>query len=322
MAQDFIELIQSLESLVDRLNDISFPKETLTELEPYTAPFLASSDLISIPIRMLGVIHQHDKYQLDEEGKEKLQNIVDVINRSEKVLERINHSSYSYALPAVYAYLASMFYVDGILNQLFSIELLSDQNLLPSPIARKLSSYHERIKEIAAETEEVERKIHVINDAYNAAESLPITLEQLKKSHSKIEKLEKAIEEKDSQIERIKAKAVEYEIEIKQVKENFNKYLQETEQEVNASLKKYTDQSEKYMEQCEQAFRMTTTKGLAWSFQDKADKLNMSIRLWVGALVISLIIAGVVGYNRYATIDELFLRESVSGFQVLSQIMI
>ncbi|QPB12492.1 hypothetical protein [Providencia phage PSTCR8lys] len=322
MDSTLLELKEALEKLKNDVEKLEFPNEHLTKLDPYNTVFLHSEDLLEFPVRMLHTLELHSSYETNEDDERKIRDIIYTIENSEENLKRIVHSNSTYATPAINAYVISMLYVENILNSIFSLEMLSDNKLLPSAIIRRLKSYNSRIEKIGEETDQIEQKIKIINDAYNAAESLPMTLEQLKEANEEIKSINKLIIKDSENLKALKNKAVEDEKSIEKTKEKLNDYFEETKNDMEEELGKYRSTAEKYIEQCEQAFRMTTTKGLSWSFQEKADKLNNSIRLWVLALIVSLTIAGAVGYYRFIALDNFFLRENVSIFQTIVQVII
>lgn len=322
MNENLIELLNSLNALEEKLSSINFPQHELINVDPYIMPFLRSDDLLNFTKRIKEVINRHSDYETNDEDNEKIESIKYIIEHSDKNLERLPHGNSGYSSPAINAYMLSMMYAENLINDIFSFDILSNKNLLPSPMIRKLSSYNNRIESISGKTESIEQKIKTIDDAYNAAESLPMTMSQLGEANEEIRKINQSVINKSTEINELNANAKSNERDIEKTKEKLASYYEEIKLKMSSDLKSYEDEAKNYIAQCEQAFRMTTTKGLAWSFQEKANKLNVSIRLWVLALSISLAIAGVVGYYRYIALDQFFLRESVSGFQTFLQIII
>jgi len=322
MNVNFVELLNSLNALEDKLSSLNFPQPELLNLEPYTTPFLRSDDLLNFTKRIKDVINRHSDYETNDADNEKIESIKYIIDHSDKNLERLHHGNSGYATPAINAYMISMMYAENLINDIFSFDLLSDKSLLPSPMIRKLSSYQNRIESISGKTESIEQKIKTINDAYNAAESLPMTMSQLDEANEEIRKINQSVADRSAEIDQLNTNAKSNERDIGKTKEKLDSYYENIKSKMSSDLKSYEDEAKNYIAQCEQAFRMTTTKGLAWSFQEKANKLNVSIRLWVLALSVSLTIAGIVGYYRYIALDNFFLREGVSGFQTFLQIMI
>ena len=62
--------------------------------------------------------------------------------------------------------------------------------------------------------------------------------------------------------------------------------------------------AEKLVEQCEEAYRVTTSKGLAGAFDQRATGLSRSIQLWVLALVVALGVAALLGGQRVELLSK------------------
>ncbi|OWF70751.1 hypothetical protein B4903_23150, partial [Yersinia frederiksenii] len=74
--------------------------------------------------------------------------------------------------------------------------------------------------------------------------------------------------------------------------------------------------------QCEDAFRITTTKGLAGAFEVKADKLNASIRFWVGGLLIALSAGAYVGFERIKALSKILEQQNPSLTVIITQVIL
>ena len=77
-----------------------------------------------------------------------------------------------------------------------------------------------------------------------------------------------------------------------------------------------------YIDKCEEAFRTTTSKGLAGAFEDKARKLNASIRLWVAGLIAALGAGAVVGYTRLHALEAYLSNPNASGIKLTIQLIL
>jgi len=153
---------------------------------------------------------------------------------------------------------------------------------MPPKIARRVRAMRARLDEIAPETEALEKKIKLINEATDAADSLPTDMEELRKARSQIEKLstesattQGKIQQRWSEIEKL--------------------LLTMSEKSVEA---------DKLVKQTEEAYRVATSIGLAGAFDQRSKSLAWSMRLWVAGLMTALIGGTAIGSNRVAILTE------------------
>ncbi|MBF4323496.1 hypothetical protein, partial [Vibrio anguillarum] len=126
---------------------------------------------------------------------------------------------------------------------------------------------------LSIDKEELLSQIQVIQGAYSAAESLPADLITLKEAREKISTLsDQSIKDADK-IEKLKEKSVS------------------NEESINEKIEK----ANKLIDQCEEAYRITTTKGLAGAFEDRANRLSKSMWVWVFGLLAALVIGALIG---------------------------
>ena len=203
-------------------------------------------------------------------------------------------------IQAIPAFLFTMNYVSHFLDSIFTFERLQDSNLLPKNISRKLKSINARVDQVSPEIENLEAKIQTILNAHTAAENLPIDLEDLKKANKDINEVRESV------------------LKIKFNMDSLNNDSIETLK----SLESRQSLAENYLEKCEEAFRASTSKGLAGAFEIKASKLNWSIRFWVAGLTCALAAGGFVGYERLQALSEVLNRPDPSAVVVVTQILL
>ena len=215
-----------------------------------------------------------------------------------------------------------MLYISHRINDLFSFERLKDRNLLPKQILRRLELYNSGISAIAAETGNIEEKIKTINEAYDAAENLPTTVKMLRETNDEVKNVYNSAVEHCRNINGM----------LKETEEN-SKIVDEARQEIlalkqNASkdakdyLQSLREEAQGYINKCEEAFRTTTSKGLAGAFQDKAEKLNRSIRWWVCGLIGALVAGAAVGYTRLHALEAYLSNPDASGIKLAIQLLL
>ena len=177
---------------------------------------------------------------------------------------------------AVPAYLATLSCVRSTLEPIIGWQAIRDINMFPAKMARRLRSFQAALDQIAPNKEELERQISLINEATSAAESLPTDLEALAGARKKIEELrEESLLSHGKIAERLTGA-----------------------ESASGRIAGLQDEASKLVVQCEEAYRITTTKGLAAAFEQRAKSLSTSMWVWVAGLVMALGVGYFLGANR------------------------
>lgn len=98
--------------------------------------------------------------------------------------------------------------------------------------------------------------------------------------------------------------------------------LKDDIKELNDEIIKNKDESIKYISQIEDSYRITTSKGLAGAFTEKAQSLSLSVLIWVGGLLIALITGAIIGADRLETLTKLLASDNASSTVVVGQIFL
>ncbi|OOQ61484.1 hypothetical protein BC343_20435 [Mucilaginibacter pedocola] len=138
------------------------------------------------------------------------------------------------------------------------------------------------IDNIVPNKENLEEQIKRIQDATSAAESLPTDLAQLKDARLKIDSMST---EAASAMGKIGL-------------------LSEAAAMSSVSLKAREEEAIKIVAQCQEAYRIATSTGLAGAFDDRAKRLSSSMWGWVALLLISLTLGGCLGTMRYDSLTK------------------
>lgn len=149
----------------------------------------------------------------------------------------------------------------------------------------RIRSIESRLNEVEPRADDLERKIERIEAAHDAADQLPATLEDLEEAKDKISKALSKAQTEETNISTISGVVEKLKITIEETSEDAKKTLQK----------------------CESALRSSTSVGLAAAFYERSAELKSSIRIWLIALVASLIGAIYLGYlqlGRLATLIE------------------
>lgn len=262
------------------------------------------------------------KYEPSEDDVNVIDSLIYDLERAQPNIEHIAHSNSSVSQTAIYSYLLSMLYISNEVNELFSFAALKDKDLLPKKIISRLELYNSGLATIEEKSGSIEGKIKTINEAYDAAENLPTTLKMLRDTNQEIALLKGTSSSDYSEIEKKLKFAQDGAKEIEELKDTAAKLSQDAISEAKEYLGKLKDEAQTYIDKCEEAFRTTTSKGLAGAFQDKAEKLNLSIRYWVGGLIAALVAGAGVGYLRLNALETYLSNPDSSGVKLAIQLIL
>ncbi|SFO24560.1 hypothetical protein SAMN05428971_3306 [Candidatus Pantoea varia] len=322
MHEKLAVLKEKLEQLHTLLDDAEFPYEDLSSWSNPLFPYLQTQDLIYFPYDLASKLGKHKKYIPTEDDI----NLIDaMIATVVKIIDNVSYiysSSTSTASQAINAYLLSMYYVSDGVNNIFSFEVLANRELLPKRTLNRLAYYDDKLAEIKEKAGDIDMKISTINEAYDAAEGLPTTLKNLRNTNDEIEKVNGDSKVVFEQINKLNnsSKDIYKIINITATEAlELSATMKET---VEGYLKGYKEEAEAYINKCEEAFRTTTSKGLAGAFQDKAQKLNRSIQFWVAGLVGALLAGALVGYYRLSALESYLSNPDLSGLKLIIQLIL
>ena len=237
-----------------------------------------------------------------EEVDKELAVIVQDIPRRLQLLQTnvLPHLLNANAAAAIPAYQTTLGVLKNQLEALVNWQIVSDPKAMPSKIAKRIRSIIAALDEIAPNQEALSQQIKLIQDAYEAAESLPTDLQALKAAQTKINKIS------DDSIEILgKIKPREQEA---------------TDVLVNITTKEL--EAAQLVAQCEEAYRITTTKGLAASFDTRAGELKNSTRIWVVLLLFALAVGCYIGSHSADSITKLLLTENPNWGAILMNIVV
>ncbi|EFN7277943.1 hypothetical protein [Escherichia coli] len=94
---------------------------------------------------------------------------------------------------AIPSFLMTMTYISSFLDSLISFDRLQDTDAVPQKLARKIRSMDARVRQATPEIETLEGKIKLINDAYAAADNLPVYMEELNKYKAELTEIKEFI---------------------------------------------------------------------------------------------------------------------------------
>lgn len=281
-------LVISLQHLGERIASHTDGR-TYTELSGWNSAPLSSNDLSKMVFNLKERITKTALNDLNEEEESVISMLPQKIDLFIGVT--LPHLSNGHAHQAVPVFLALMDYIKMIIDPVLTWENI-DTRALPKDLLKRLRSIESNLKLLEPRTSEVQNQLDLIQSAYNAAEDLPTTLNDLSEAKEKIDKAHT-----DSAVLLGKIDTIHNNVST-----------------VSDLIDKKEKETSKLVKQCEEAYRITTTTGLAGSFDQKAKKLNNSVIIWVIGLLVSLGVAAIIGSMRLDQIYNAIQTKQSIGF--------
>ncbi|MBC7414608.1 MAG: hypothetical protein H7327_06705 [Herminiimonas sp.] len=274
-------LCTSLDTLATAVLSNWADERTLQEAHGWNHPVLTRHDLAAIPQGLATRVREADLDELDPK-------IVKLLNDVPRKLALVASTTVPYMFngnghQAIPAYLGTLEWLTQLLEPVLSWAVVTNVKALPVQTARRLRNLQAEVDQININKEGLTAQIAMINDATVAAESLPADLQTLQEARERIEVLYQASTKSFSHVE-------EYE---------------KTAEGASKRITAFDEHAKKIVEQCEEAYRITTTKGLAGAFDQRAKRLGWSMWMWVGGLIIALVTGAYLGAHRIDTLSTL-----------------
>jgi hypothetical protein len=201
---------------------------------------------------------------------------------------------------AIPAYIATLSILRTTILPAIGWQIVPDAKSLPSSLARRARAAQAELEQLTPNLGQLSKQIEDIQSAHKVADSLPIDLQALSEARDKLTKssIESALTE-----EKIK--------EAWHSSEDYLKWMMMNNEE-----------AKKLIEQCEAAYHITTTKGLAGAFDQRAGKLAWSMWAWVAGLVIALGIGSYIGAHRLEVLSVALQAPSLNWGGIAIQVVL
>lgn len=274
MNKNLSELADALDELGRRVEESWSDNRTLREVYGWHHPAVDRLDLARLATDLAGRIRDANVSELSETDESWLKDYPRRLTQlhSETLPYMFNGNGHQ----AIPAYIGTLSVLSGLLGPVIGWVQAPDSRMMPAPLARRLRSYHAAIEQLTPDTEKLRTQIAQIEAATSAAESLPTDLHDLAEARKKVKQTETDASE-------LWGKLTDRDKEVAQLLEK---------------LKMHETTASRLVENCEQAYRITTTKGLAAAFDQRAFKMAFSMWVWVIGLLAALFAATYLGAER------------------------
>lgn len=278
---------KTLEDIAAALDEISTAiinswggDNTLKENWGFHHPALTRQDLAEMADILAEKIREYDRDEVPDAVEKSVINAAKQIRLLKS--ETISNFYSGNGWQAVPAYMTTLAWLQMALEPVLSWQAATDPSLMPPKVARRLRAMQARLDEIAPETESLQAKIKLINEASEAADSLPTDMEDLRKARA--------------QIESLSTESATTQGKIKQRWDEIEKLL--------GTISEKSVEADKLVKQTEEAYRVATSIGLAGAFDQRSKSLSWSMRWWVAGLMVALGGGTAIGANRVKVLTE------------------
>ena len=274
MIEDLEKSCVALDSLATAVTNAWTSDQTLCEGLGWHSPAITRQELASLARQLAADIRSADPQEVNE----KVGALVKDLPRRLAILQAntVPQIFGGNAPQAVPAYISTIAFVrNAILPAIGWLEV-SDQKAMPAALARRVRSFQAELNQLAPTLGPLAKQISDINSAHAVAESLPIDLQALAEVR---DKTAKAANELSSLADKGRNASDAMASQLTRARE-------------------VTAEAEKLVSQCEAAYSITTTKGLAGAFDQRASKLSSSMWIWVLGLLVALVVGSFIGAQR------------------------
>lgn len=176
------------------------------------------------------------------------------------------------------------------IEPLLGWQTLSDPKSMPSNLAKRVRSLTLQLDQVVINKDELTNTLNLIRDTHEVANNLPVNLDDLKQAQVK---LEKANEQAGTLLEKIKGRESESETKLSEI------------------ITK-GEAADQIVDKCEEGYRITTTKGLAAAFDQRAASLNLSMKFWVFGLIVALVVGSSIASTLFDAMIKLLSAPNVA----------
>ena len=243
---------------------------------------LSQTDMSNSIGRIKLYINANSTIHLDKDQQDNIELLIDGVNHLKAAIPNLINTQMVQTNFFVF-----MGILENRLKEIFSFDFENERHLARSEltsIKSKVETLSARLSQSTSIMDDLDSKIGIILSAYDAADRLPTNLKELEDAAKTISKIKESVDNEMSVINEHSTNSSNMSSEIETI---------------------YT-RSKEVIDNCEKAYSAATTVGLAAAFSDRSENLKNSMRFWISALVITLIIGCSVGfYNLHFLLDKI-----------------
>ena len=277
MIDDLAKACDALDLFATHVTNTWGNDSTMTDAVGWHSPALTRHDLAAIPRLLARDLRNAGPDTTDEQTA----TLIRDIPRRLQVLQ-VNTLPLMFggnSPQSVPAYVNT--FVGMILSSLLDWQVINDPKAMPASLARRVRSINAELEQLAPKKDALEAQISDIKRAHAAAESLPLDLQALDEARKT---LAEAVAESTTKA--------------KEAAENSAESYRRAE-----VMKTRNEEAEAVLKQCEEAYRASTSRGLAAAFDQRATRLGWSMAAWTVGLLAALVAGACLGVERIHTLS-------------------
>lgn len=278
-------LIESLNELAGAIEASNPSDASLIEQVGWNAPGADRHDLAYVARCIRERLEQASSHGIPEEYRQTLDTFatrVDFLRTSTLPYLWNGHGAQAATNILVTLLMMDQSLADYLPKWVISRDLYS----LPPKLVKRIQAAEIRVREIEETGGNIQEKIEKILAAHDAADAFPADIELLESAQIKITN---ATREVEAALARAKIAA-------------------EDAEKLSQSLKEAQAEAKLIIQKCNDTFRIATSTGLAWAFDERAKELKDSVRGWVIVLLGALLVGGISGAFRVSALSDLIAK--------------
>lgn len=270
---------------------------TMTEVWGWNFPPVTRQDLSALPENLSSKVRALALDAVDSTVLNSLPSIVSRINLlKSQTLPYLFNGNGNQAVPA---FMASMSSIANLLDPLFAWEKLTDTKAMPRQISARLRGLKAEIDQIVVDRELLSSEVLSIHSGAEAAETLPADLASLGEARRKIVEIESNSNTAVGVILGLQGEAVTKIEEIRGAAKEANQLV----------------------DRCQEAYKITTTVGLAASFDQRRSRTAWSMWIWVVGLLVALGLGAWQGAQRLEMLAKVISTPGSSAAALTAQLI-
>ncbi|MEX3929689.1 hypothetical protein AB4Y36_37760 [Paraburkholderia sp. BR10936] len=253
----------------------------LNEAFGWNVAGVSRDDIVALIASLSNRIRKQINIELPDDVAARIQGMTKGINFAiGNTVPQVFSGNAVHAVPALLLMLSTL---NSLLTDALQWPTQPELYAIPPQLKRRINAAETRVSSVEDKTGDLETKAEQILAAHAAAESLDVDLAALLEAREKTK---------------------QFEADARVAQQEASKALAEILEAARA-MRQHQDDAAAVVEKCEDAYRIATSKGLAGAFDDRANKLNVSIRWWTGSLMVALVMGAVIGYERVRALNGL-----------------